>query len=190
MEKFKYSKLVAALFCSIFALTITSCDDDDDAPVDVLKCTPEQVEVAPGATATVTVSGGTEPYTVASGDSEIVTAKIDKNVITLTGVSEGTTNIVVTDNNNLKATVSVSVKDAEPELDFDKSEVAMAAGAEESVTVSGGTAPYTAVSGDEEIATVEVSDGVITIKGVKAGTTTVTVTDSKEKSGSISVTVE
>lgn len=58
------------------------------------------------------------------------------------------------------------------------------------ITVSGGTAPYTAKSSDDKIASVTVSQSKITVKGVKAGNATITVADKKKNSGKISVTVK
>ena len=62
-----------AFFACVLAVTMGSCDKNDDPKVPDLKCTPSKVEVAPGKTATVTVSGGTAPFTVTSSDSKIAT---------------------------------------------------------------------------------------------------------------------
>ena len=43
---------------------------------------------------------------------------------------------------------------------------------------------------DTKIATATVKDGKIIIKGVKAGSTSVTVTDKNKKTGTISITVK
>ena len=74
------------------------------------------------------------------------------------------------------------VKDMASELDFDKKSISVTAGKEETVTVKGGSAPFTA--------TATIKDGKIIIKGVKAGSTSVTVTDKDKKAGTISVTVK
>ncbi len=59
------------------------------------------------------------------------------------------------------------------------------------VTVSGGTAPYAAESKDAAVASAIVNDDKITVKGLKAGTTTITVTDKdKKNSGTVTVTVK
>ena len=166
MKQMKFLKFAAAMLCCVFAMTIVSCDkDDDDAPTpSAFKFNPAKVEVAVGASANVTVSGGTEPYTVASSDVKTATVKVSKNIITVTGVKEG------------KVTLNVSDKNKK---------VGMLA-----VTVKNGTAPYSATAKDASIATASVKDGKITVKGVKAGTTTITVTDKNKLNGTISVTVK
>ena len=73
------------------------------------------------------------------------------------------------------------VKDMASELDFDKKSISVTAGKEETVTVKGGSAPFTATAKDTKIATVTIKDGKIIIK---------TVTDKDKKAGTISVTVK
>ena len=182
MKKVKFIKFTMAFFACVLAVTMGSCDKNDDPKVPDLKCTPSKVEVAPGKTATVTVSGGTAPFTVTSSDSKIATAKADKNTITITGVKNGTATILISDSKKLTGKVPVMVKDMASELDFDKKSI--------SVTVKGGSAPFTATAKDTKIATVTIKDGKIIIKGVKAGSTSVTVTDKDKKAGTISVTVK
>ena len=178
-----------AFFACVLAVTMGSCDKNDDPKVPDLKCTPSKVEVAPGKTATVTVSGGTAPFTVTSSDSKIATAKADKNTITITGVKNGTATILISDSKKLTK-VPVMVKDMASELDFDKKSISVTAGKEETVTVKGGSAPFTATAKDTKIATVTIKDGKIIIKGVKAGSTSVTVTGEDIGAGNISVTVK
>ncbi|MFV0536427.1 MAG: Ig-like domain-containing protein [Dysgonomonas sp.] len=197
----KNFKKISDLFClSLVALTLVfafaSCGDDDDDKVNnILKFTPDKIQVAVEKTATVTVSGGTSPYTVASSDDKTATVKIDKSTITVTGVKQGTATITVTDKNKNTGKVTVTVTAAASELDLSKSPATVAAsvsvGKEDVVTIKGGVAPYTAESKDAAIATATIKDDKVTIKGVKAGTTTITVADKdKKNSGTISVTIK
>ena len=108
----KFLKFAAAMLCCVFAMTIVSCDkDDDDAPTpSAFKFNPAKVEVAVGASANVTVSGGTEPYTVASSDVKTATVKVSKNIITVTGVKEGKVTLNVSDKNKKVGMLAVTVK--------------------------------------------------------------------------------
>ena len=163
MKKVKFIKFTMAFFACVLAVTMGSCDKNDDPKVPDLKCTPSKVEVAPGKTATVTVSGGTAPFTVTSSDSKIATAKADKNTITITGVKNGTATILISDSKKLTGKVPVMVKDMASELDFDKKSISVTAGKEETVTVKGGSAPFTATAKDTKIATVTIKDGKIMV---------------------------
>lgn len=188
MNNFKFLKYAAAIVCCVLSLSLVSCDDDDE-PKNALKCNPAKVEVAPQATATVTVSGGVAPYTATSSDAEIVTTSVEDNTVTLTGVKDGNATIIIHDKNQLTGQVAVVVK-AATGLTFDKSTTEVSVGKEAIVNVKSGTAPYTVAVKDASIATATVKDAEITIKGVKAGTTTVTVTDKDKKTGTITVTVK
>lgn len=189
MKQVKFIKLAVAMLCCMFAMTVASCDKDDDETPSAFKFNPAKVEVAVGESANVTVNGGTEPYTVASSDVKIATVTVSKNTITVTGVKEGKVTLNVSDKNKKVGMIAVTVKKASA-LELDKKAVNVAVGKEETITVKNGTAPYTATAKDVSIATVSVKDGKITVKGVKAGTTTITVTDKNKLNGTISVTVK
>ena len=186
MKISQFFKLTAAMLACVSAIAVTSCDNNDDPKGSGLKFDPAEVAVAPGATATVTVSEGTAPYTLASGDAKIAAASVNDNTITITGVEEGTTTVVVTDAKSLKGEIAVSVSG----LGFDKPALSMDVDADETVTITGGESPYIATVENQEIATASVTDDKVAVKGVKAGTTSITVTDKDKKTGTISVTVK
>lgn len=187
MAKNNLLKVAMMTAMSIFALTFTSCDNDDDEPVSMLKLNPAKVEIAPKATATVTIGNGTAPFTVNSSNTKIATASLKDKTITVTGVAEGSCYVRVTDKNKQSGQVIVTVK--EP-LVVDKASAEVEVGKAVDVTVSKGTAPYKATVKDTKIATATVKDSKVTIKGVKVGTTTVTVTDKNNKVATVNVTVK
>ncbi len=170
--------------CGLAVATFASCEKFDDGR---LKFSVSEAVVAPGATANVTISGGTQPFTAKSSDDKTATVKVDKNVMTITGVKEGATTIIVTDAKKVTGKLAVTV--ATP-LSFDKANVNVAVGKEEVVTIKSGKTPYTATVKDKKIATATVKDAKITIKGVKAGTTTISVLDKNKAVGTITVTVK
>ena len=189
IKQMKFFKFAAAVLCGVFSIAAVSCDDDDNQPQSVLEFSNDNIVIAAGASADITVSGGTEPYTAISADEEIVTVEVSENIITVTGVEDGSATIRVADSNNNVGELTVTV-DSDATLEFDKAAVSLAAGSEETVTVSEGTAPYSATSEDENIATATVTDDKVTITAVNAGTTTIIVTDDQQKTGTITVTVD
>ena len=186
MELKNVFKTMVLAACCLSSMTLASChkDDDNDKP---MRFSATTVNVATGSTATVTVSHATLPLSVKPTDDKIATAKADKNMITVTGVKEGKTTIMVTDKNKQTGNIAVNVM---APLTFDKPAVNVTAGKEEVVTIKSGKAPYTVMSKDMKIATATVKDSKVTIKGVKAGTTMVTVTDKDKTMGTIAVTVK
>lgn len=74
----------------------------------------------------------------------------------------------------MTGSLSITVVDG---VVVDKAKTSIAVGKEDVVNISGGTTPYTAASKDDKIATTTVKDAKLTIKGVKVGSTTITITD-------------
>lgn len=108
MKNLKKATGLFFLTMAVCVLTLASCEKDEVKKT--LTFTPAKVEVEAGKTATITVSGGTEPYTVVASDAATATAKAEKSVITVTGVKKGTATIAVTDKNKTTGSVSVTVK--------------------------------------------------------------------------------
>lgn len=180
--------MLMAVVC-LGSISFASCSSDDDTPTVNLNFSKSKVSVAEGSTDAFTVSNGTQAFTAKSSNEKVATVKVDKNTITVTGVKEGSATVVVTDSKNLTGSVAVTVT-AATTLKFSKDKAEVAAGKTADVTVSNGTEAFTAKSADEKVATVKVNKNTITVTGVKAGTTKITVTDSKKLTGSFSVTVK
>ena len=184
-----FRTMLMAFSCvSLFAFV--ACSDDDDKVNETLKINPEKIEIVVEEMGKAVISNGKAPYTLAISDKDIVKAEMDADTVVVTGLKEGSASITITDKNKFSGKVTVTVKEAPQVLSFDKDKVTIEVDKDAVVTVEGGTAPYTATVKDETVATVELNKDKITIKGVKAGTTTVTVSDKEENSGTISVTIK
>lgn len=183
-------KTIKALMFAVVALcatfTFSSCSDDDD---NSFRCNPAKVEVEEGTTAKALIRGGKEAYAIKVSDGNIATAKLSKDTIMVTGVKVGTTAIVVTDAQKQSLTLPVAVKAKTAALTLDKGSVSVAASKSDTVTAKTGTSPYTATVKDTKIATATVKGAKIAIKGIAAGTTTITVTDKNKKTATVQVTV-
>ena len=165
-----FKTMVMAALC-LGTVTLASCSDDNGDKNTGLKFSTTTVNVAPRA----------------SAYEKVATVKVDKNVLTVTGIKEGKASITVTDKNKRFGTISVNVITP---LAFDKTSLNIAVGKEDVVNIKTGQAPYTVNVKDSKIATATVKDAKITIKGVKAGTTTVNVLDKNKLAGTITVTVK
>lgn len=193
METKKMFKLMLAAVCCLGSFAMMSCDnDDDDATASGLNLSATKVEMTVGDSTTVTVSNGTSPFTVASSDQTIATAEADTanaGKIIIKGLKIGSATVNIVDNNKLSGKVSVTVK--AKSLTLDKTSLSLSVGAKDTVTVAGGTAPYTATSADTSIATATVSDSIVVVEAIKAGSTTIALKDKDgEATGSVKVTVE
>ena len=185
---FKTFVLSALCFSSV---SFIACDNDNDGDESgKLKFSQSQAEMEKGKTVQVLVKNGTAPFTAKSGNDTVLTTKVSNDTITLTGIAVGAVSVTVTDKNNLKGAIVARVTEATADIELDKKEVSMEQGKEETVSILKGTAPYTVSVKDNKVVTATEKDGKITLKGIKAGSTTVLITDKNRKVGTITVTVK
>jgi hypothetical protein len=151
------------------------------------------------------IHGGTPPYTVIStstgvatvSPSTVLTNGAGFTATTHSAFCPGTATFNIVDATGRVITATLENKagtEAVPEpvtvaLFVTSTTVTVAAGDTRTVIIGGGTAPYYVSSNDTSIATASVAGATLTITGVAAGSTTVTVTDSKGAAKTISVTV-
>lgn len=98
METKNVFKSMVLAACCLGSVVLASCSKDDDNNPG-LRFSAAKVEVAQGATATVKITSGTQPFTAKSSDDKLATVKVDKNMMTVTGVKAGKGTIMVTDKN-------------------------------------------------------------------------------------------
>ena len=154
------------------------------------------VTLASGSSATYDVFGGSPAYLTSSSDINVAMATIvNGNQVKVDALGSGKANIAVIDSVGTQVMIAVTVPGTgvlfiDAPLNLTVS--AAAPGNTYIVTISGGTKPYTAVSSNMGVATVNSigPDGKFTIQGVSTGNATVTVKDATGLSPiSISVTV-
>ena len=153
---------------------------------------PSAVTLAPAATPTYVVGGGTAPYIVSTSNARVATVTVSGTTLTITGVAAGSAQISVFDATGASvstlATVSV---DATPTLQTTApSALTIATGTALPYTISGGTAPYTVVSSNTVVSTATlVGSNSLNIAGTTTGSAQVVVFDAAGKSVTVSVTV-
>lgn len=182
IKSFKFATLSVIAVC---ATTFASCSKDDNG-TSAVKFNPSTVSIVVGGTQKVLTRGGNGTYTAKSGNEKTATATVTKDTIFVKGVKAGKTTIAVTDSKNITGSLPVTIFDS---LKVGKSATSLVAGKSETIAITGGTTPYTATSKDSKIATAAIKNAQLTINGVAAGSTTVTVTDKGKLTATVKVTV-
>ncbi len=173
------------IVCTVSAAAFASCSKIDNS-TSAIKFNPTAASVDAGQIQKVLICGGSGTYTAKSGDAATATVSVDKDTLFVTGVKAGKATVIVTDSKNVTGNLSVTVL---APITVDKSQASIGIAKEETITISGGTTPYTATSKDEKIATATIADSKLTIKGVSEGNTTITIKDKNNKTATVTVTV-
>ena len=126
---------------------------------------------------TLDINGGTGNYSIRSFNESIVTAEFIDSVATITGISEGSTKLEVTDNITLQKDTIEAICIKPTPVHIYTPTVTVYVGKTYPVEINGGTGSYTIQSSNESVVTAQFQDGNAMITGVGVGSATVTVTD-------------
>ena len=169
----------------------------------LLSTAPSNLSLASGTSSSAyTISGGipfagaANLYSVQSSVPGLVSALVSGANLTITALANtagGTANVIVSDSKGTKFTVVVDVKPPALFVDAPANIVVRSVAPNDTylVTISGGVAPYTALSSDTAVAstTVPAANGKFTIQGLSAGSTLVVIKDAVNTPITLSVTV-
>ncbi|AGX87575.1 pilus assembly protein N-terminal domain-containing protein [Candidatus Symbiobacter mobilis] len=161
---------------------------------------PASLTLASGTGNTYTVFGGTQfpgadKYSVNVGDTRVVTATISGADLAITGVSVGTTNVLVRDASGTTVTIAVTVTAPGALLTTAPTDLSLSAGTGNTYVISGGVGPYTATSANTSLVTASTSGAngaflrIDALAGTTGGQSNVIVRDAQGNSVTISVTV-
>lgn len=159
------------------------------------------VGIGAAAARSVTIGGGVAPYTATSGNTAVATATVSGSALTIRGVTAGSTTVTVRDAEGTTTSVAVAVRTEV--LNVSPSAYNGFIGDLLYSTITGGTAPYTAISGfadavEADIGTLNTTNGDFTVSSsgnvlrmrlkqvVSSGS--VTVRDALGNSGTVTVT--
>ena len=152
---------------------------------------PASLTLAVGAnTQNFTIGGGTQVYTVSSSDLQVATVKQTGSAFVISGVSNGTSTITVTDSAGANKAVTVTVGSTQPLFTTAPDSLTVGVGAStQSFKVGGGAQAYTVISSNQQVATVKQTGNDFVITGVAPGTTSIVITDVVGASKRIALTV-
>lgn len=187
MKKFIVYLLIGLFLSSVTCVVSCTKADEDVEEITFRKETSRVLNV--GNSITVSIKTGNGDYVANPENPQIATALVMGKQILITGVSEGSTVINVSDAQDKTAQLFITVTDITVDLELSSTDVTVANGADFNVSIVSGNGKYVATVADPEIAGVSVSDDIIVISGKTVGQTQVTVKDRKDKSVVIDVNV-
>lgn len=137
--------------------------------------TPASMALFTGATGNLTVTNPAAAIAAASSNAAVASVAVSGKVVTVKGVTVGTAVVAVSDGTTtLNVNVSVAAG-----LTVSPTSLSVAVGASSPITASSISGALTAQTGDASVAVVLLQGNVVSVSGVKAGSTTVTLKDSR-----------
>ena len=153
---------------------------------------PSDLTVALGASRTFTLGGGQTPYTASTSNSSVALANLQGNVLTLGGVGAGSATVTLRDAAGTTQTLAVTVAAGQAlTVNVPSTTLTLGVGASSAQTyqIKGGVPPYSASSSTPSVASASVTGSNVTVTGLAAGVTTISVFDSVGTSFPFTVTI-
>lgn len=139
------------------------------------------VNLLAGQSLSITVSGGSTPYSLSSNSGNIFQATLNGNIINLYGVNSGSSSVSVCSSGGACVTLSVVVNGGTGSTNgpsFSQSSISLTAGQSQSVTLSGNSGYYISGNTNSSVATAMINGSTITVSGLTAGNSNISVCQS------------
>lgn len=132
-----------------------------------------------GQAVSVTISGGTLPYSVLNdtNSSSIFSSNLNNNILTLTGLAAGSSSLSVCSAAGACTQLSVLVNgvSSSSQLTFSNNNLALNVGATANVSLFGTGGYYVSTSNNQNVATIAVSGSKATVSALSAGSANATI---------------
>ena len=152
------------------------------------------ITLVPNEMTRIEIAGGARPFTATSGNTTVALASVSDNLLSVAGVRGDLTptTVTVADARGARTTLGVTVTNSPQQGNFTLSErtFAVAPGASKDISLSGGTAPFTAAALSPLVTGVTVNGRILTVTGLSEGANAeIKVFDTKGVTQSALVTV-
>ena len=162
-----------------------------NTPTALFSTAPAALTLPSGSSVSYPISGGVAPYAVVTDTLGYVNATLTDAVLSISAMASGSASVFVTDSKGTKLTVAVTVPEVliPPLASTAPSALTLVAGSAVSYPVTGGVAPYTVVTDSLGLVGANISQSILNISALSAGTVSIFVSDAKGTKLTISVTV-
>lgn len=132
-----------------------------------------------GQAVSVTISGGTMPYSILNdtNSSSIFSSNLNNNILTLTGLAAGSSSLSVCSAAGacIQLSVLVNGTSSSSQLTFSNNNLSLNAGASATVSLFGNGGYYVSTSNNQNIASITVSNSTATISALAPGNANATI---------------
>ncbi len=171
------------LLTAFTVLFMVSCSDDTETELKEIKINLEEpnIKIEEYSTGTIKIIDGNGDYKLTDDHNPtIIEAKLKDNTISIRGIREGKTKLIIVDAKNRKLAVRVHITRKPDKLRIGHVKLAMKVGEYRVIEVVGGLGLYEATSDDNSILTAEINtDRKLTLTRHKKGKVNVRVKDLK-----------
>lgn len=150
------------------------------------------VTVGVGQSTSVTATNGVGVYVGSNQSQTIASVLVNGSQITVQGMVAGTDSLSVCAVNTADCTnlaVTVQTGSVSSAITFSPTSLSLSTGGNQAVTITGGNGAYTLSNSNTGVASTVLSGTTLTVTGVAAGNATITVCDTTNLCGTLSVTV-
>jgi hypothetical protein len=165
--------------------------DSQETSTKSLSVSPTSLQLSVGQRATVKVSNAVGTVKAIVASATIASASVSGSSVTVTGKSAGTTTLSIYDSRNtpVKVSVTVTKTGTTAALSVSPTTLSLAPGQSAAVAISNASGTVSFSMANTSIATATLSGSTLTVTGKSAGTTTLSVVDSRNTAVKVSVTV-
>ena len=136
------------------------------------------VSLLVGQSVGITVSGGATPYSISSSSTNIFQSSLNGNIITVSGVSVGSSTLLVCSSESACVNLSVAVNSSSSSTSnpvFSQNNLSLTLGQSQSVTVSGNGGYYVSGNTSSSVASATINGTVITVNSLSIGNTNISI---------------
>jgi hypothetical protein len=144
-----------------------------------------------GQVLSVTVSGGTTPYTISGGQSNMFQTSLNGNIVTLSGISSGASSLNVCSAGGACATLQVTINasGAGTPITFSQNNLNLSVGNVTALTISGSGGYYVSTSANPDIATVQITGNTALVTALATGNNNISICQSGGQCAILFITV-
>ena len=144
-----------------------------------------------GQVLSISISGGTSPYSLGANAGNVIQASLSGNVITISAIAAGSSvlNVCTAGGACLTLSVTVNASSSATPISFSQNNLSVNTGAVTPVTILGGGGYYVSTSSNPNVASVQINSNTALVTGLTPGSSNVSICQTGGQCAILSLTV-